>query len=223
MGPGSLSSFFSGPGGRFRVAVVAGVSLLVLGGAGWLAYHLWGSGADAESPEACLQRIEKIETPKSESQVQELREYARHVDVRVSVSAVRKLGEAKTQASRQALVELMRDSPQPQVRGEAAAALGKDPAADSKLLVQVLQTDKDAEARAGAAKGLARLKDQMTVPVLYEKLRDPDQKVRIWAATALSNITGARFDYRAEVPPDQQKDKIDYIGVLLRRWGMLKT
>lgn len=210
--------------GRLKTVLIVGAVAVacVAGLAYWLSSRASASGLDSPDPAKRLKAVEEIGQQKTESACQTLRPFVRDADVRVAVEAVRRIGEMGTESGRKVLIEVVNaPSIQGKVRGEAAAALGKDKAVDPQLLTGSLRTETDPQVRAGAAKGLARLRERTTVPDLFKGLSDPDPQVRIWCVTAISNIAGIRFDYQAHEPPATQTDKIQFIGQLLRERKLL--
>ena len=107
-------------------------------------------------------------------------------------------------------------------RGAAAAALGECPEVDVRVLTRAMLSDSDAQARAGAAKGLARRRDKATLPQLVQALEDPDPRVRLWAITAIRRITAFHFKYDAARAPEQQRDEIAFITQTLQQRSGLR-
>ncbi len=85
------------------------------------------------------------------------------------------------------------------------------------VIAGVLAGDPSGEARAGAAKGLARLRKAGAMGQLVKALEDPDRRVRLWAITALSRITALRFIYYARKDPASQQQNIARIKQQLRQ------
>jgi hypothetical protein len=222
VGFGSLVS--PGPGGRKKVWVLLGAAAAVAVVTGLVLWACDGSGGIKSSdPQERAAAIGQSPPPKTESAVQEMRQHVSDPDIRVSLSAVRKLGEAKTEESRKALAEVIRSPALGRIRGEAAAVLGKDKKADPALLTRTLLEDKDPDARAGAALGLRRLGDRSAIPQLFRGLSDPDEKVRLQSVSGISDIVGSgiRFDYNARESPESQRDRIQFIRKLLQERGLL--
>ncbi|MBI5610417.1 MAG: HEAT repeat domain-containing protein [Deltaproteobacteria bacterium] len=90
-----------------------------------------------------------------------------------------------------AFVRALLYEPLPAARGNTARAL-----VDYKLagavaaLIEVLEHDKDANARSHSAYALGAMRSQSAVPALAKALRDTESWVRIRAATALGRCSG---------------------------------
>ena len=147
-----------------------------------------------------------------------------------TVRAIRELGDQRDSASGQLLRKLVR-ADQAVIRSEAAEAIGRRRDADAALLAEVLSRDADADARLGAAKGLAaiaavrtleqRQKVRAVVPALFAGLTDAEPAVRAWSLRALNDTCGKRFDFDASIAPAEQADKLTRIEQKLQRMGLL--
>ena len=147
-----------------------------------------------------------------------------------TVRAIRELGDQRDSASGQLLRKLVR-ADQAVIRSEAAEAIGRRRDADAALLAEVLSRDADADARLGAAKGLAaiaavrtleqRQKVRAVVPALFAGLTDTEPAVRAWSLRALNDTCGKRFDFDASIAPAEQADKLTRIEQKLQRMGLL--
>ena len=136
--------------------------------------------------------------------------------------AVRALGDHQTGTNQKLLTRMVTDNGLSKAaRSEAAATLGKFKDADPEVLTRALAPDQDAEVRAGAAKGLARLEMPKTIPQLSAALEDPSPEVRLWAITAIHRMIVRTYPYDARKPPETQKEVIDRIREYLKKCGVL--
>jgi HEAT repeat protein len=214
---------------RVLTIVLMLLAVLGLGSAAWMWYARSSGRGDARQSRSAgaddrLQAIDRLAERHSGAARDTLTRLTKDPDPQAALSAVRAMGGAP-QEYRQTLVEVASGHSQGLVRGEAAAALGNyvgpQRGEHLRLLTTMLTSDGDAEARAGAARGLARLAELKTLPQLVQALRDPDQRVRVQAITAIGQITATRFPYRAELPPQQQERTIRDIENHLRSRGLL--
>lgn len=202
------------------MALVAAVTVLL-----WL-LDAGGEGASdlakSADPRDRQQAVERLRGRGSDAARRTLRLLSRDPDKWVAVRAIRALGEDRSEANRKALAEMAADRGlSGRARGEAAATLGNFKDADTAVLTQMLAGDPNAEARAGAAKGLVRMRNPKAIPELVAALEDPDERVRIWAITAIHKMIARRFPYDAKLPPERQRHEIDRIKDYLRRCGAL--
>ena len=65
------------------------------------------------------------------------------------------------------------------------------------------------------------MRNPKAIPELVAALEDPDERVRIWAITAIHKMIARRFPYDAKLPPERQRHEIDRIKDYLRRCGAL--
>jgi HEAT repeat protein len=187
---------------RRRIALLLGPLAAVAAGGGALAYWAWRPGAVEESVQVAL-------------------EAAGEQGQREALRAVRSLGSAGGRRNRLALEKILAESPSGQIRGEAAAELGRFKDLQTGVLIRALREDPSAQARAGAAVGLRRRRDPAAVADLLEALSDRDRNVRLQAIAAISDITALWFSYRAEVPPPGQSRQIQEIREILHDRGIL--
>ena len=198
--------------------IILGVVAAALAAAAVVVY--WpGSRGDANSsdPEQRLAAALNLTGRADEESVRTLRRLSSDVEPRVAVAAVRAIAADKREQSRQFLSEILATAERGAVRGAAAAELGGFPQTDAGTLIGVLAGDASAEARAGAAKGLARLRKGEAMDELVEALDDPDRRVRLWAIAALSRITALRFVFHADKDPPSQQQNIERIKQQLRQ------
>jgi HEAT repeat protein len=209
-----------------RKLLIAGgvvVALLLLAGA---FYFLQGEDltakAKSENADDRLAAAKGLGSKTDSESVSALKDLTRSDNVRVAVRAVQSLGEKRTRQKRGVLEEIVRTEKRGKVAGAAAATLGKYEGLQPKVLTAVLHSPQaDAEARAGAAKGLSRLRKKESVPALVAALSDPDPTVRLWAITAIYKTTKMRFLFNASKPPATQKQRVDFIRSELKRQGFL--
>lgn len=137
--------------------------------------------------------------------------------------AVRALGDHQTGTNQKLLTRMVTDKGLSKAaRSEAASTLGKFKDADPVVLTRALvDKDEDAEVRAGAAKGLARLEMPKTIPQLSEALEDPSPEVRLWAITAIHRMIVRTYPYDARKPPETQTEVIKRIREYLEKCGVL--
>lgn len=207
---------------RRMIALLIGVIVIILAAVGWMLFAPEGIEGDPTSsdPDERLAAAASLAKRDDEASVRTLVTLAADEDRRVAVRAVRSLGRQQTARSRQALEELLKSGEDDRLQGAAAAELGRYEDLDPAVLTGVLgDPAAEAEKRAGAAKGLSRLKKKESIPQLFSALKDPNPKVRLWAITALSETTGLRFNYDADVPPSRQQREIRFIRTVLKRNG----
>lgn len=136
--------------------------------------------------------------------------------------AVRALGEHQTGTNQKLLTRMVADTDlSTAARSEAAATLGKFKNADPEVLTRALIAEEDAEVRAGAAKGLARLEMPKTIPQLSAALEDPSPEVRLWAITAIHRMIVRTYPYDPDKPPGAQQEVIQRIREYLKAAGVL--
>jgi len=206
------------------VGVFALVVLIVGAGGYWLHTGLGSAGklADSADPEDRIRAAAQLASKDSPAARKALRRLSRDSNRYVAIRAVWTIGERRTRASRDLLGEIARDrGAHSAARHEAAAALGKFKDADPGILTELLTVEADAEVRAGAAKGLLRMRNPKTLPELVRALEDPDRRVRLWAITAIHKMIARRFPYDAKLPPDKQRHEIERIKAYLRKAGVL--
>ena len=140
-------------------------------------------------------------------------------ELRVARSAVRIIASRLTKASEAKLKDIAVESKRGALRGAAAAGLGYYKDTDCRLLTGMLLNDKDPAARAGAAKGLARLGDRAAIGDVLKAMADPDLAVRQNSYEALGKLTARWFMFSpadAEQTRDAQLKKIRRLIVSLR-------
>jgi HEAT repeat protein len=205
-------------GGFVALVVVVAVVLWCIDGGVAGARKL----AKSADPQERHKAVERLRGRSSDAARQTLRLLSRDPDRWVAVRAIRALGENHSEANRRALVAMVTDRDlSARARGEAAATLGSFKDADPTVLAQALTSDPNAEARAGAAKGLLRMRNPKAIPELVQALEDRDPRVRIWAITAIHKMIARRFPYNAKLPPARQRQEIERIKAYLRRCGVL--
>lgn len=173
--------------------------------------------ANSSDPDDRLAAVLNLTGQTGEGAAGTLRRLSRDVEPRVAVAAVRAIAADKHDRNRQVLSEIVAKAERGAVRGAAAAELGGFPQTDARILIDVLAGDPSSEARAGAAKGLSRLRKGDAMDQLVKSLEDPDRRVRLWAVTALSRITALRFIYYADRDPASQQQNIARIKQQLRQ------
>jgi len=207
---------------RHQIAVVLCVAAL-LALAGWLAY---GFGCERRAAglarsDRLADRLRAIELFRGESTDlarQTLHRLTKDKEIRVALAAVRALAAVPDEESCRLLGDVCRGSPSGDVRGAAAAALGKYQNTPTDTLAQMLAADKDPAARAGAARGLSGKRDRAAADALVVALeRDDDVRVRRSAMAALHSLLGVRFLYRPEAPLSERQQAIRVIKAEVSR------
>jgi len=168
--------------------------------------------------------IDRLAESGSSAVADKLKKLASHSDPWTARYAVRAFGDRRSDDSRRALANILNDRRMPPAaRAEAADVIGKFEDADPAVLTRTLtDTDEDPQVRAGAAKGLARLKEPATIPQLSAALEDPSEDVRKWAITAIHKMVTRRYPYDPAKPPQQQEEVIERIRTYLRSCGVLQ-
>jgi HEAT repeat protein len=212
----SKNSKLLGLGAGFAVFVLA-VSVLL-----WYVAQGVGAAEDlagSSDPNDRKQAVERLRGKKSVAARRVLSALSKDTDKWVAIRAVRTLSENRGADSRDLLEKIVQDrSYNPSARGEAAAELGKFKNVDPALLTRALIGDTNAETRAGAAKGLTRLRKPET---LVKALEDKDARVRIWAITGIHKMIARRFPYDARKPPHTQRQEILRIRQYLKSCNVL--
>ena len=226
-----------------RQGILVGV-LVALLVATVIVYLPGGEGDPYSSdPEERLAAIRSLAGNTDDESLKILRHLSDDSDRRVAFAAVKAIGKgAASESNREVLLDVLSNSTSSVARSAAAAALGMCPGADLRRLTETMLKHEDPMVRAGAAEGLAKLPgkadnrsgskrpdksrrpDRETVkarlkiilPPLIEALSDADPRVRMWAITAIKRNTGMRFDYKANIDPAGQRDKIQAIENTLR-------
>jgi len=151
-----------------------------------------------------------------------LRELARDKNAWVAIKAVRALGRQKTEDRRDALGSMVNDKALGEpARAEAAATLGSFEQANPVVLTETMAKDPSPRVRAGAAKGLVRLRKPETLPELVKALSDPDTRVRAYAITAIHHMIARRYNFDPRAPVQTQQREIERIKAYLRKCGVL--
>ena len=209
---------------RTQKTGLVGVAAALLLPAAWLWYDE-ASGARAarrarsDDAEIRLDAIEDLRGRDTTVAKDALVHLARDSDPRVAAAALRALGEASGEGDR--LLAVMSNGAAGRAAAEAAAALAAQGPEHRDAIMRMLMDDPDAEARAGAARGLGRLRDRAALPALLEALDDPDPEVRVRAATAIGKIVIVRFPYDARSPRPQRLRQIESIRRTLASAGVL--
>jgi len=140
---------------------------------------------------------------------------------RVAMAAVRAIGSAGGELNRKALEHILAENDTPSLCGAAMAALGKFDDVDYHTFADVmLDETKSPDLRAGAAKGLKRLRSSDAAGALSKALADPDANVRHAAIDALHKTTGMLFEFDPTAPPATRVKQVRSIERQLARRGM---
>lgn len=201
---------------KFKVGLVV---LAILGvAAAWL---YWPSGPDPNSPDVDerLEAVAELVGRTDEASLRTLGQLVRDPVPRVALAAVRAIGAGRGKLNKQALRKILAENDSGVLRGAAAEALGRFKDTDFRLLTDVLNKAESPAARAGAARGLERLRNPASADRLADALSDPDARVRRSAYVALGRITAQYFVFDAAAPPPTQAENITAIRRALARRG----
>ena len=211
-----------------RIGVLALAFLAIVAVVAWAAWYTSrpsGSAGDlarSSDPKKRSAAVDRLASSADDPATAMLRDLARDKDEWVAVKAVRTLGRHRTPERRDLLSRMVKDSSlSARARGEAAATLGGFQDADPTVLTSTLATDPNPKARAGAARGLVRLRKPQTLPQLVQALSDPDPRVRAYANAAIHNMIVRRFPFDPKQPPETQRQAIARITAYLKQCGML--
>ena len=230
---------------KARLAVLVGVLIILLVAAIVYYYPTMEGDPYSSDPKQRLAAIRSLAGNTDEESLKILRRLSDNDNRlsdndnrRVTFAAVNAIAQSpESEPNRKVLLDVLSSSTSVVARSAAAAALGKCPGADLKLLTETMLTHPDPMVRAGAAKGLAkrparaprgsktrrpdkeavRARLKIILPPLVEALSDADPRVRKWAITAIKRNTAFRFAYDPDRPPGEQRDKIKVIDETLRK------
>jgi hypothetical protein len=150
-----------------RAVVALLLAAAVSAGAGWVYDRRGGSALRRASSSDAAERMDaaaELAGKAGDAAREQLVALVRDRSAGVALCAIRSLGSRQTSANRDALTTLLSDGQlAPERLAEAAATLGKFKSADPKPLVTKLNGHKDARVRAGAAKGLSRLRNPKAI------------------------------------------------------------
>lgn len=203
--------------GAAAVLVLAvGGLVALMGGPSDEAIRLAASG----EPDDRLEAVGEFRGDSSDAARRMLVKLARDANAHVARSAVRAIDEMDT------LSRIAQDREFPaSARGVAAARLGRYEGTAPCLLTNMLAKDPAVEVRAGAARGLSRLRKHETIPELVAALEDPSSDVRLWAITAIHSMIVCRFPYDATLPTHhpQNRDALRQLRAYLETCGVLSA
>ncbi|MHA1228564.1 MAG: HEAT repeat domain-containing protein, partial [Candidatus Hodarchaeales archaeon] len=137
----------------------------------------------------CVEALGDIADPRV---IKPLMEYLRNdsdPDFRAMVA--KQLGEmgSKAKDAGDALIEVLKDKESPEIRENAAYAIGKIKVYKaSKALCEALELEKDEYAKRQMCWALGELADPSGIEILVKKLKDSDKETRASAAEALGKI-----------------------------------
>jgi hypothetical protein len=115
-----------------------------------------------------------------------------HEDRQLRVIGVRRLKRLEPDVAVEIAAEVLKDDPDPIVRGQAAATLGKVGGDSAASLLDEVLADEDASVRNHAVRALAALDGDLAAQSLGQVLLDhPDRDLRHSALEALSGNTSA--------------------------------
>jgi HEAT repeat protein len=140
-------------------------------------------------------------------------------ELRVAKAAIRAIGSRSDEASRLELERIATKNENGELRGTAAAEVGKFQKTDYRLLTGILLDDKDPKARRGAARGLKRLHNAAAMKSLVKALGDTDCDTRRNSFEAIGAATAIRLQFNAMASLDTRNKQIAEIK---RRLEMIK-
>jgi HEAT repeat protein len=167
-----------------------------------------------------LRAVDKLAGRTDQQALDTLGQFTGDSETRVARSAIRVIGGRSDDASRMMLKQIAEDNESGVLRGTAAAELGNFKKTDYRMLADMMLCDKDPNARAGAAKGLRRLRLRESVDSLLEAMGDSDAVVRLNAAGAVGVITGRWFKFDAS---GSDKTRADQINAIKRQLIQIKS
>jgi len=206
------------------IVILAAGLVVVLALAAALGYWYGYGGraarlAESTDPQQRRQAIRELRGKSNALALRVLRRLADDGDAGVAVQAVQALGEA---GDGEALLAVLKAGPTGTVRGEAAAALGLCKGTDVDLLGKALRDDPAPEARAGAAKGLARLRDVASLKYLVDALKtDGDPRVLTLCLLAVQKTIVVRFRYDVNADANTRARQAAAIETMLRQKKLL--
>lgn len=188
-----------------RVGLITLVGLAV-----GLVVLYWPSHADPKSPDMHkrLTAVSELVGSSDQRSLDTLGELVGDTELRVAKAAIRAIGSRRDEASRKKLEQIVAKNESGALCGAAAAELGDNEKTDYRLLTDILLNDKRPKARAGAARGLKRLRNAAALNALVEALTDSDADTRRNAYEAIGAITTIYFKFDAAAPPETQDENI---------------
>lgn len=202
---------------RLALGLLAGLIVAVV----LVYYFTYFSGAgdaDSSDPDKRQAAARDLAGKTDEASLKVLSRLSDDPEPRVSITAVRSIVKGREhERNRKALTKILADKARRSVaRAAAATALGECPEVNARVLTRAMLVDDDAQVRVGAARGLAVRRDRTTLPQLVQALSDSDNRVRLWAITAIRRTTAKHFRYDAEKPPARQRAEIKIIREAIR-------
>jgi len=199
-----------------------GIGLVLLAAAAAAGWYWFAHGAraarlaESDDPAERLQALRELRGKSNDLALGVFDRLARDEDPDVAEEAIRALGDHGGEAAAETLKDLLVSAAAGRTRGQAAATLGLLEGTAPRLLGERLRSDgrigdPDADARIGAAKGLARLKDLAGLKYLVAALEDPDARVRAVAVVAIQQLTGVRFLFEPRADEATRTAQLDTI------------
>ncbi|MBL7134577.1 MAG: HEAT repeat domain-containing protein [Phycisphaerae bacterium] len=188
-----------------------------------LTYWFWPSRSDYMSSDMNerLDAVCRLVGSSDEKSLGILVELVNDPEPRVAMAAVRAIGSAQGDLNRKALEKILSGKNKAPIRGAALAALGKFDDTDYRVLAAVMLDETEGpELRAGAAKGLGRLRKAAAADALADALSDRNAEVRHAAFNSLGRITGLYFEFDPAAPPSEQARNVATIRRQLARRGI---
>jgi len=182
-----------------KVGLITIVALVV-----GLVVQWWPSRADPKSPDMYvrLTAVSELIGSSDQDSLDTLGEFVGDTELRVARAAIRAIGSRRDEASRLKLGQIVATNKSGMLRGTAAAELGDFKKTDYRLLTDILLNDKSPEVRAGAARGLKRLRNSASLDSLIKALTDPHPETRRNAFEAIGAVTRMYFRFDATASPE---------------------
>jgi len=179
----------------------------------------WPGRGDPESSDMQrrLKAISELVGQPDQASLDTLVKLVSDPELRVAKASIRAIGNRRDAPARLVLKQLASEHKSGELRGTAAAELGRFKETDYRLLTAMLLEDKDPKARAGAARGLTLLHNSDAVDSLLKALGDTDADVRGEAFHALGRCTGRWFEFDPNSPLEVRTEAIEVIKGELAR------
>jgi len=210
-----------------KARILSAVGALLLVALSTWAWYWYGYGAQAASlarsddPDDRLQAIRILREKRNGLARRTLHRLCSDPVTHVAVHAVRGIGAMRQEQSEAILLEVIRQPKRGRLRGEAAAVLGHYDGTDLKLLTDIVRNDPDPDARSGALKGLARLRNVKALPALVEALSDSELKNRAFAIVAIQKVVGVRFMFDPKAAGEVRRRQVAQIVSFLSKHKLL--
>ncbi|MFQ5514591.1 MAG: HEAT repeat domain-containing protein [Myxococcota bacterium] len=129
----------------------------------------------------------RIEDP--DRAVAELKSWLTHDEREIREAAILALWDLESGSANQALADVARQEPDPELKGYAVEELVDREAPEAVEALLAVLDDEDADLREQAAEGLEELEDKGAIPALYKRLEvEQDEWVRDAILSALDTM-----------------------------------